>query len=53
MRVIVFKTREQFQPYSPNAIDAAYFTEGPQRDYIVLSDPSLDSYSIAVHEYFH
>jgi tetratricopeptide (TPR) repeat protein len=53
VRIIVFKNREQYSTYAPNAISVAYYTSGLKRDYIVMSDASSESYTIAVHEYFH
>ena len=52
-RIIIFKNREQYQAYSPNAITIAYYTAGPQRDYIIMSEASPESYTLAVHEYLH
>jgi tetratricopeptide (TPR) repeat protein len=53
LRIVVFKTREQFTPYTAHPTDAAYFTSTPRGDYIVMADPSPESYNIAVHEFFH
>jgi tetratricopeptide (TPR) repeat protein len=53
LRILVFKTREQFAPYTAHPTDAAYFTSTPRGDYIVMADPSPESYNIAVHEFFH
>ena len=53
LRILVFKTREQFAPYTALHREAAYFTSTSRGDYIVMADPSPESYSIAVHEYFH
>ncbi|MDP9169987.1 MAG: tetratricopeptide repeat protein [Acidobacteriota bacterium] len=53
VRIIVFKNREEFSKYSANPIEIAYYAAGEKRDYIVMADPSHESYAIAVHEYMH
>ncbi len=53
LRILVFKTREQFAPYTALHREAAYFTSTSRGDYIVMADPSPESYNIAVHEFFH
>src|SRR5262249_10664575 len=34
VRVIAFRTRDEFQVYAPNRSSAAFFTSNPWRDYI-------------------
>ena len=53
VRIIAFRSREEFNRYKPNPIAAAYFTSNPYRDYIVLPDTSQEMFSLGVHEYTH
>ncbi len=53
LRIVDFRTAEEFQRYSPNRISTAFFTSGGHRDYIVLGPESQDNFGIAMHEYMH
>jgi tetratricopeptide (TPR) repeat protein len=53
VRLIAFRNQEEFGPYSPRALIAAYYIGHPTGDYIVMRDLSAESYKTAVHEYTH
>ena len=53
VRLIAFKDKEQFLPYSPRAQVGAYYLAHPRGDFIVMQDLSPDGYRNAVHEYTH
>jgi Flp pilus assembly protein TadD len=52
VRVILFKTEEQFAPYKTAESQRAFFANSPKRDYIVMAD-SPGEYQFAIHEYMH
>jgi len=52
VRIIVFKSPEQFAHYVSEAGRTAFYVPGPKRDYIVMSD-SPNEYRYAIHEYMH
>ena len=53
VRLIVFRNKEEFAPYSPRAMAGAYYIGNPKADYIVIQDATPESYKNAVHEYTH
>lgn len=53
VRVVEFKSREEFLPYNINAISVAYFLPSPMRDYIATADVGETGDSVATHEYMH
>jgi tetratricopeptide (TPR) repeat protein len=53
VRVIVFGSKKEYQPYSPNDFAAAFYTRIADRDYIVLGGSTDDVFPTAVHEYVH
>jgi len=53
VRIIAFRQRDEFQSYAQTQTAAAFFTSNAYRDYIVLSNPSQEAFSIGVHEYTH
>ncbi|MBV9611378.1 MAG: hypothetical protein JO091_02855 [Acidobacteriaceae bacterium] len=53
IRIIAFKSEEEFRPYSPNAGAVAYYHRAYGRDYIVMRDLGPVSYPVAIHEYTH
>jgi len=53
LRIVEFPDRDEFLKYSPKQIAAAYFTNGPDRDYIVLGPEAQNNFGIVVHEYMH
>jgi Flp pilus assembly protein TadD len=52
VRVVLFKTEEQFAPYKTSEGERAFFLNSPKRDYIVMVD-SPGEYRFAIHEYMH
>jgi Flp pilus assembly protein TadD len=52
VRVVLFKTEEQFAPYKTSEGERAFFMNSPKRDYIVMTD-SPGEYRFAIHEYMH
>lgn len=52
VRIILFRTEEQYAQYAINGIAVAFYAAAPTRDYIVLQD-SPQKYPIAIHEYMH
>ncbi len=52
VRIILFRTEQQYAQYAINGVAVAFYAAGPTRDYIVLQD-SPQKYSTAIHEYMH
>lgn len=52
VRIILFRTEQQYAQYAINAVAVAFYASGPTRDYIVLQD-SPQKYPTAIHEYMH
>ncbi len=53
IRIILFGSKKEFDPYRPNESTAAYYTQVGARDYIVLGSASAEVFRIVTHEYFH
>lgn len=53
VRILAFKRPDDYKPYSPNEVAAAYYVGGDGRELIVLRSPSADSFPVAIHEYMH
>jgi tetratricopeptide (TPR) repeat protein len=53
IRVFVFSSESEFRAYRPTAYTQAFFQSGPERDYIALHSPGLESYRAVFHEYVH
>jgi len=53
IRVVAFASPDQFAYYSPNGSVVAYFAPGSRTDYIVMQDPTRESYPFGIHEYMH
>ena len=53
VRIIQFETESQYKPFQPAEHVPAYFTETPQRDYIVIGDRAAQDYTPSIHEYMH
>ncbi|MDA1315789.1 MAG: tetratricopeptide repeat protein [Acidobacteria bacterium] len=53
VRIIGFRSKKEYAPYSPNEVAAAFYTPSRARDYIVMSGISSTEYPTAVHEYMH
>jgi tetratricopeptide (TPR) repeat protein len=53
VRVIVFASTEEYQPYRLRATADAYYVGSGDRNYIVMSGGEAKSFPIAAHEYAH
>lgn len=53
VRIVQFDTEAQYRPFRPGDHVAAYFTETPERDYIVMGDRASEDFGPATHEYTH
>jgi tetratricopeptide (TPR) repeat protein len=53
VRIVIFGSRREYEPYRMNEFATAYYKPGAERDYIVLSEAGLSSYPTATHEYVH
>ena len=53
VRVIVFGSKKDYEPFRPNGFADAYYTQAAGRDYIVLGSANDNVFPIAVHEYVH
>jgi len=53
VRVIVFASAEEYQPYRVRATADAYYVSSGDQDYIVLPGSDAKSFRIAAHEYAH
>jgi Tfp pilus assembly protein PilF len=53
IRLVVFGSPKEYEPYRLNEFAVAYYHQTPDRDYIVLSRGGADIFPIAVHEYVH
>ena len=54
IRVIAFRTREEYEPYRLRPTADAYYVGAPDRDYIVMTSGHGDGdFRIAAHEYAH
>jgi tetratricopeptide (TPR) repeat protein len=53
VRIIAFRSAEEFQPFSPNPMTVAYYLSGPERDHIVMRSIEAADRRVAVHEFTH
>jgi Flp pilus assembly protein TadD len=53
IRLVVFGSAKEYEPYRLNDFAVAYYHQTTDRDYIVLSRGGADIFPIAVHEYVH
>lgn len=53
VRVFLFRSLKDYQPFQPAASTTAYFQSGPQRDYIVMHAVTGETMRVACHEYVH
>ncbi len=53
VRVIVFASAQEYQPYRLRANSDAYYVGLADQDYIVMSGGEAKSFAIAAHEYAH
>jgi len=51
--IVGFRNAKEYKPYALNEVAAAYYTGDEQRDYIVMSNPGIESAPTAIHEYVH
>ncbi len=53
VRVIAFKSRQEYAAYRPHPTADAYFLSAPARDYLVFPALGSQEFGIAAHEYAH
>src|SRR3954464_993452 len=53
VRVFVFRSESDFQPYRVNRNAAGYYQSGHARDYIGMQAPGAETYRVVYHEYTH
>lgn len=53
VRIVAFRSEQEYEPYRIRQGAAAYYLHGPRRDYIVLQDLGQDHFQAVFHEYAH
>jgi tetratricopeptide (TPR) repeat protein len=53
LRVIAFRSQEEYGRYCSNATSTAYYLHSNYRNYIVMGEEASESVTPAVHEYVH
>jgi tetratricopeptide (TPR) repeat protein len=53
VRIIIFRTDKEYEPYKPNEFAAAFYMGTNDRDYIVIGGESKNNRQAAIHEYVH
>ncbi len=53
VRVIVFGSRQEYEPYRLRATSDAYYVGSEGRDYILMAASGLGEFAVAAHEYTH
>ncbi len=53
LRVVVFRSENEYEEYRLRTIADAYYVSDGTRDYIVMASWPTNAFSIAAHEYFH
>ncbi len=53
VRIVLFRSAEEYAPYRPNAANIAYYAETRRRDYIVMQDEKSGRDPVAIHEFTH
>jgi tetratricopeptide (TPR) repeat protein len=53
VRVVLFRSESEFNPYRQAASTKGFFQSGPDRNYIVLPQSGEETRRIAYHEYVH
>src|SRR6185369_3072020 len=53
VRIVSFRSEQEYRPYRASAVADAYFQPGISHDYIVMKSALSDVYPMAVHEYTH
>lgn len=51
--IIAFGSEKEYLPFRPNEFASAFYHGGAERDYIVLSRTSSETFPVATHEYVH
>ena len=52
VRVYLFRSEKEFQPFRPSGVTAGFYQSGPERDIIVMHNGS-DTSHVVFHEYVH
>ncbi len=53
VRIVLFRSAEEYRPYSPSAANIAYYAQTHRRDYIVMQDERAGRDPVAIHEFTH
>ncbi len=53
VRIVVFGSMKEYEPYRPNEFAIAYYRATAGKDYIVMSHAGAETFPTAVHEYVH
>ena len=53
VRIVVFKSEDDFRPFQVSDSAAGYYQPGNERDYIVMQVSGPDLYRVVYHEYSH
>lgn len=53
IRIVAFRSENQYKPYRLSEAAFAYYMSGRTRDYIVMQDIASEHYPVAIHEYTH
>jgi hypothetical protein len=53
VRIVLFRSAEDYRPYSPSAANIAYYAQTHRRDYIVMRDERAGRDPVAIHEFTH
>ncbi len=53
VRIVVFGSMKEYEPYRINEFAVAYYKATAGRDYIVMSHAGSETFPTAVHEYVH
>ena len=53
MRVIAFRSVNEYQPYRLQVASDAYYVSAEGRDYIVMPSAGAEEFRVAAHEYAH
>ncbi len=53
VRIVVFNSLKEYEPYRLNEFATAYYYGGAERDTIVMSHGGSENFPTAIHEYVH
>lgn len=53
IRIVVFNSIKEYEPYRLNEFAKAYYNFGGERDVIVMSQGGSENFPVAIHEYVH